>query len=56
MSGRFEATGILRMMPGRRTVPFASVMTGKVAMLSEAIVEASGWARKAIYEETEEQK
>lgn len=40
MSGRLEATGIRRMMPGRRTVPLASGMTGKVAILSEAIVEA----------------
>ncbi len=37
MSGRFEATGMRRIMPGKRTVPLASGITGRV---TEAIVRA----------------
>lgn len=37
ISGRLPATGILRTIPGRRTVPFARGMTGSVAALIGAM-------------------
>lgn len=41
MSGRFEATGIRKMMPGKSTVPLASGITGRVTTWPEAIFAAS---------------